>query len=730
MVRTFFFFPSPGAARICGATIGSNSGKKCLLLKNEEDKCSVATHNTQGLERSLKPGFYLRAGPSARDRDYILEDPIAGESLYSPYGDLIMGSVIRSSEFWACAVAALSVAPNVEAGISSFKTLEDAHSEVGRNLPSLEPFPTSEQVVIKCEDILEQVEMNISKMVEPLTTNSILPRGAEHQFVKRNFDRLTQHVDDVMTSIASTMNIPFAEDASIKALLPFGFVESQRIELRSVDEETFKLEQGVMTSNHEDLKTRVNNLSRTVGEVDRAWEGYKKEAQVSLYFEELNASSAWEVMFQLFTRGKRTAKQLTQVEKKANKEFKGMLQAFSGLADKVEKLKHRMNEVAEERSESLDDPFKGDVVCRSGQGAGPSQSRQFSFNDFKDDPEFLQWSLDFSKNFSLQVDEVKARLDSSDSMSRAFPFESLVFRNHGDLQARMDMFGTKIPFGGFCCIFNVLYRVYVRTTSSDFEGELKKNKMIRESNSPKAEALSEYCLKTVIPTIFGTEQPASGKSDLSGLPSYAHWKKPKTRHGLFYQLSELLPLVKRECTWFINQAYPSGSRDQFFRRLAIDILHQSMNTVEALMRWIDETHEVLTGVGGNSNDASWFIITKIIRHLFERLFAPARLAPMGLDMEGKNEKGCLVLWAIIQTHMICEDLEVRNIKDHPIVVGAYTEWIEANSGRREAEEVRALNVKLTAQVESLSKDLDSTKKKLDSVKGSADRALLAVSKNK
>jgi hypothetical protein len=237
-------------------------------------------------------------------------------------------------------------------------------------------------------------------------------------------------------------------------------------------------------------------------------------------------------------------------------------------------------------------------------------------------------------------------------------------------------------------------------------------------------------LKTVIPTIFGTEQPSSGKSDLSGLPTYSHWKKPKSRHGLFYQLSELLPVVKRECTALINKAYPSSNRDQFFRRLAIDILNQSMNTIEALMRWIDETHEVLTGVGGNSNDASWFIITKIIRHLFERLFAPARLAPMGLEMEGKNEKGCLVLWAIIQTHMISEDLEVRNVKDHPIVVGAYTEWIVANSGRREAEEVRALNVKLTAQVEALSKDLDSTKKKLDSVKGSADRALLAASKNK
>jgi hypothetical protein len=58
------FVPNPeAAARICGANIGTSSGKKCLLVKDEESKCSVAKHNAQGPERAIKPGFYLRAGP-------------------------------------------------------------------------------------------------------------------------------------------------------------------------------------------------------------------------------------------------------------------------------------------------------------------------------------------------------------------------------------------------------------------------------------------------------------------------------------------------------------------------------------------------------------------------------------------------------------------------------------------------------------------------------------------
>ena len=721
------------AARICGAKIGANSGKKCLLVKDAVDKCSVAKHNAQGPERALKPGFYLRAGPSARDRDYILEEPVGDASLFAAYGDLILGSRIRSSEFWLCAFGALASAPNTEAGISSFKTLEESHAEFAGNMATLDELPTLEEVIVKREDQAETFS-SPPDIVEA-STMVHLSEMQLHEKLKENFGEVAQHVDDVMTSMASTMNLPFRHDASIKALLSFGFVESKRINENKVDVDVYKLKQGIMEADQEDLTKRVNNLSSTVGAVDRSWKEYKKPSQVPLYFEELNATSNWDVMLHLFNMGKQGARQLGKVEKSVNKEFKGMFRAFAGLAARVESLKDSMtrmknaNQTVVQDQGEPEDSHKGSVFSRYGV-TNQAQPSQVTFDSFKEDPAFLQWSLDFSAKFNSQVEEVKAQLDSSDSMTRAFPFEGHVFRNPGDFQARMDMFDTKVPFGGFCCLFNVLYRVYVRTTSSDFEGELKKNKMIRESNSPKAEALSEYCLKTVIPTIFGTEQPSSGKSDLSGLPSYAHWKKPKTRHGLFYQLSELLPVVKRECTSLINKAYPSGNRDQFFRRLAIDILNQSMNTIEALMRWIDETHEVLTGVGGNSNDAAWFIITKIIRHLFERLFAPARLAPMGLDMEGKNEKGCLVLWAIVQTHMISEDLEIRNIKDHPIVVGAYTEWIVANSGRREAEEVRALNLKLTAQVESLSKDLESTKKKLDSVKGSADRALLAVSKNK
>ena len=182
----------------------------------------------------------------------------------------------------------------------------------------------------------------------------------------------------------------------------------------------------------------------------------------------------------------------------------------------------------------------------------------------------------------------------------------------------------------------------------------------------------------------------------------------QSRQGLFYKITDALPTVKRECQNIINQAFPPSSgntSDQLFRRLSQEMLTQSIDIINVIINWIDDTHEVLTGVGGNASEASWMIITKILRHIFERLYSPVRLAPMGLEMHGMNERGSMVLWSVMQTHLISQDLEHRKVKDHPIVVGAYTEWIVANSGRREAEEVRDLNAKLTTQVSSLRKRL-------------------------
>ena len=63
----------------------------------------------------------------------------------------------------------------------------------------------------------------------------------------------------------------------------------------------------------------------------------------------------------------------------------------------------------------------------------------------------------------------------------------------------------------------------------------------------------------------------------------------------------------------INHAYPPGCKDTLFRQVAIEMLGQSIDVINSLSLWIEETYEILTGVESTASDVSWSVITKILR---------------------------------------------------------------------------------------------------------------------
>ena len=92
-----------------------------------------------------------------------------------------------------------------------------------------------------------------------------------------------------------------------------------------------------------------------------------------------------------------------------------------------------------------------------------------------------------------------------------------------------------------------------------------------------------------------------------------------------------------------------------------------------------------------------------------------------------------MLWGVIKSHLAVSAMLKRGIKDHPIVVGAYAQWLVSNSGRKEALKVHALIKSLTSKVNGISsslKDATSTlsdvKASVVSVKKTADLALNKV----
>jgi hypothetical protein len=89
------------------------------------------------------------------------------------------------------------------------------------------------------------------------------------------------------------------------------------------------------------------------------------------------------------------------------------------------------------------------------------------------------------------------------------------------------------------------------------------------------------------------------------------------------------------------------------------------------------------------------------------------------------------LWGTIKTHVAAVSINERGIKDHPIVVGAYAQWLVRHSGRREAGEALkeaakaiAIAAELKVSIGSQKGLLAELKTRVEAVKKVADKALV------
>ena len=121
-----------------------------------------------------------------------------------------------------------------------------------------------------------------------------------------------------------------------------------------------------------------------------------------------------------------------------------------------------------------------------------------------------------------------------------------------------------------------------------------------------------------------------------------------------------------------------------------------------------------------------------MRSIFEEALAPARVTPTSSKFRDPLEQSSVMIWGVIRTHMAARAIVKKGFKDHPVVVGAYAQWLVSNSGKRDASEAKASISKLSDIVSSL-KESCATKKsvsqlesRLDSVKKTADKAASAA----
>ena len=163
------------------------------------------------------------------------------------------------------------------------------------------------------------------------------------------------------------------------------------------------------------------------------------------------------------------------------------------------------------------------------------------------------------------------------------------------------------------------------------------------------------------------------------------------------------------------------------------ILGQAVSFFKKIIFWTDATYRSLT-INHTPEDQAWWIVTKVWKAIFEDFLGPTRIVASGADLEGVDLMARHV-WPTLQTHILCKELEVKEIKNHHIVHGVYAEWLVAHSGRREADlaskeasKANSLVSELKALVKKLEDQVEAAKKTSSAAKQVADRALAAANK--
>ena len=177
--------------------VGSSSEKKCVILKDEEDKCTFGTHNTQSPRPAvLEPGFYLRVASPRREADHVMAQPIADPSLFEWFGELIMSTPNPEPAFWLLAIAALEAAPSKEVGYANFRVVQESVVDVDEGI--LSDTVVDSPVAIKTEDETSEpskVDSVASKVVSP-------PNVSELESVTEDrFLTLVSQVTDIASDL-------------------------------------------------------------------------------------------------------------------------------------------------------------------------------------------------------------------------------------------------------------------------------------------------------------------------------------------------------------------------------------------------------------------------------------------------------------------------------------------------------------------------------------------------
>jgi predicted nucleic acid-binding Zn-ribbon protein len=695
--------PSHNSA-FCLAGIGGSATKICL----NKCPCLTAAH-AKSTKIKVAPGFYLRVGSSESSRLAIFADSLGPIEL----------ATIREFDFFKGLTGTASDIRNVFAALnrelSQGSSGEDnATSELNRlDLAKITQVPPP------MKEVLSPTTGSTSS--DAFFAESVAWEDMSLPLLMADFDQMLRTGDDPELSRPFTLNLR----SWISQVQSSGTSLADAIsELRTMLEKVVDNVDSAVT----DLSLRVTSIESTIG----------KEPDAS---HNLIGSTVWEAQknFDESIKFLRSAQTTDRAEflgffRENSEDINRLFEHINTLSGKssadgdyllkrILKLQEALAESSRSARRSV--PHVRPLAAQYGLADAPSSVLHREVAQV--DTEALS---EMEKKFQAMSERIQV-LEAKSSGGSAVKVLNHLFTSPNDVLAFFikDQAST-VSCGGFYDVHFLLSQLYkfmkgvdVPTNQDTIESnDARYQKTLQDLKLTAEDHMMEVSYKSsssILPEIFSQGKKFSLKSDLPAYPTYQSFNDPVKESGFAQELPRWIETVEPHFQESISQIYAECPA---VKAVALEVLSKSVELIRLLIRFVIESVEKLI-LGGQSKDDVWRLTTKVIKCLFVDLLAKERgLTKFGALDGNRNLRSANFIWGTLKTHRVGCELIVSEIKNHKIVVGTYSSWLVANSGRKEATTALEHSKSLEKKIESLEKKLVDAMSIASAAKKTADKA--------
>ena len=697
-------------SQLCGGPIGKASDKVCF----EANDCTVTSHQSKGV--TLQAGIYVKAPATPTSERVIYKEPVGNLSLLELHSEMIMTHEEGDPGRWSLILETMGACKSpdevrIQLGLSLIKPTRGIGSAMG-----LSPDPVF-SIVKQEEDQVSIVDLSI-----PAKRNALKREAYDISDIIEEWDQLVEGVlapANVATMVSKYQKVwdHAAEGSTV-----------------NFDDDKLELMQGVQTArvmaNKAGLmmKQLAGGVTVVGSDVDDYFlsTDFKLETLTNSIgglseFQPMNKppTSVWSAMAVLQAEVKEQKKELAINTAELNAlrdEVNSVSREFGLMHNSVTRWSHSFADQLDQCS------GYGKLADRGSEQA--DQLKDWARLQFK------EWEKGQEERTecvnAVVMEQMRLVVKQQDQSRTAYKMGEVWLSSAQDITTAANMLSLgKVPFSCFADNNIIFHKLWILISP---QGTVEQN--ITASSKAAAqdlsldEALVIHSHNYLLPPLFSNKKE-KGVTELGNLKKYTDFRCRSGGSGLADEIERNLSTVTDEIKSVIEQELP-GRECAPWRILARELLQSSETFIRNLINWVDESYANFTG-GGNSPADSWWIITHVIRNMYMRYFAPVRICPHRVHYAGDNIRSGVFIWNAIQTHFATVALEKRGMKDHPIVVGAFAEWLVHNSGRQEASQAKGDLVVIKEEMKNIRKSINEVQTKANSAKQTADKAFQKVS---